>query len=752
MPTSLKKNITFRNQQEQPIAEFNFGGGLVTDVHETKLEQNQTSDMENVTYNDTGSILTREGYRRYNNDPIGSSVDQSNTGASSGSLTIDAPTEFVAQTYLAGVTGVVQLDVFMAMTTTGEEQLMRAELWSTSAGVPSALVEKGQILLISGTSETEYSFRLRVPATATPASTYAIIVKPYITSSTQAVNSVKVYYTGNSYANGSVYTSTDSGLNWTVDAAKDLRFRVYTGGTGATGAIRFYGDSGIQQTFVKWGNTLYRGNDQTGEFTAITLGNGSTLSTANYIDYTVSNGALLLVDGASRIQKYRGSTNANYSTGTLSVTNGSTTVTGSGTTWATATNAEAGEYIKLPDGKWYKINSVSTNTSLTIEVSYQGSTLSGQTYTISPWGEVQGDLNRSEAPGSLVRPAGKYIENHINRIWVLDGNTLRFSSLDTSISGEHFNDWDTGNNAGAIIVPNKGGDTGTGIYSFNNTLYVFQKRAIWQLYGSSPANFELRLISNEVGMVGKNTLVEWESLLVFMSNSGIYLFDGSNYQNITDGVIQKQIDSWANTTSVTTAVWKNNYMISYTPSGGTGNSEVLFYDLPRKIWGKITGLYASSFSVWYGGTDRGQLYFASSNQGSLYQFGVGGHDDGYEIYTKYVTPSLGFGAGVNDKAAKKFYLQQLAKGDYSMSITMDIDISADSIVAQLPLSGGSQGLWDIVEWDVDTWASEGSILTDRVAEFQGLAKYFKFTIEETGYDTGIEVLALVFTSRLRRLR
>lgn len=756
MPVNFSQNIRFRNVPEQQLAEFDFVGGLVTDKHETKLEPNQSPDMANVIFNDTGSIKTRDGYLRYNGNPVGVSSDQSNTGASTGSLSIDAVGDFVAQTYQpSGTISVVQADAYMAMNTSGQEQYVRAELWSTSGGAPSALIDngQGQIKLVSGTSEAAYNFRFRVPASNSSATTYAIVIKPFVRGSNQTVNQVNVYHRGATYANGSVYTSSDSGLNWTADTNKDLRFVVYSGGnTACTGLLRFYGDAGIQQMLAKFGTSLYRGNDQTGAMTAITLGSGVSLASANFIDYTISNGTLLVVDGSNKIQKYRGSTNANYTTGTISVTNGSATITGSGTSWATTTNADAGEYILLPDGKWYRITAIGGNTSLTIEVSYQGSTLSGQSYTISPWGEVQGDLNRSTAPASLTRPTGKYIENHANRIWNLDGNSLKFSSLDTSINGEHFNDWDTSNNAGEIIIPSGKGDSGTGLYSLNNVLYVFQRRSIWGLYGNSPGNFELRNITNEIGMIDRRTLKEWNDILIFLSDLGVYQFDGSNLRNITDGIISTSIEAWANKTSPVACLWNNRYVLNYTPSGGSSNSESLFFDLTRNVWGKFEGIYVGVCTDWKGGTDTGEIYFGSSNQGSIYRFGVGGHDDGYEITTRYLTPSLGLGAGVNDKAIKKFYLQQIALGDWDLDITQYSDITADEIASQVNLSGGDTSLWDDAQWDVDSWSSEGSLITTRIAEFQGLAKYFKFEFNQTGYDEGIEILAMVMTARVRRLQ
>lgn len=748
MPLTFRKTLRFQSRPEERIDEFNFIGGLVTDKHETKLEPNQSPNMHNVVFNETGSIKTRGGTLRYNGDPIGSSSDEANTGASTGTITLDAPGDYAAQTFqVSTIASIVQCDFYLAMNTSGEQQLMKAELWSGSTG-PSANLIDGQILLVSGTSETEYSFRFRVPYELAATTEYAVVLKPY--ASGQTINTVLVHRTGNSYASGGAYTSTDSGLTWSAVSNVDLKFNVYTGTTAGTGLIRFYGSAGIQQTIAKFGTSLYRGDDQTGALTVITLGSGSSLVSGNYIDSTVSNGTLLVVDKSGFIQKYRGSTNSNYTTGTISVTNGSATVTGSGTSWNTSTNAVAGEYIKLPDGKWYRILSIASDTSLTIETSYQGSTQSGQNYTVSPWGEVQGSINSSAAPASLVRPTPDFIETHQNRVFTLDGNTLRYSVLDTSVDGENFNDWDTSNNAGAIIIPSGKNNDGTGIYSFNNVLFVFQRRAIWGLYGNSPGNFELRNISNEIGMIDKKTLVEYNDILTFLSDKGLIIFDGSNIVNVSDNVVNNLIEDWANKTSPTAFLWDNRYVISYTESGGSYNSQAIYYDYTRQVFGKLDKIYASAWSVWQGGTDSGEIYFTSSNQGSIYRFDVGGHDDGYEIETLYDTPSLSYGSGTNDKTVKKVYLQQMQLGDYDMTVKQLADINQDEISKDINLSPGSVSLWGDMNWG-DNWSSQGSITTDRIAEFQGLAKYYKYRMEQSGYDEGVEILGITLTSRMRRL-
>jgi hypothetical protein len=68
--------------------------------------------------------------------------------------------------------------------------------------------------------------------------------------------------------------------------------------------------------------------------------------------------------------------NDDYSTGTITATNASTTITGSGTTF---TAAMVGRSIKLPDGLWYDVASYSSATSIAVTYAFQGTTAAGAT-------------------------------------------------------------------------------------------------------------------------------------------------------------------------------------------------------------------------------------------------------------------------------------------------------------------------------------------------------------------------------------
>lgn len=75
-----------------------------------------------------------------------------------------------------------------------------------------------------------------------------------------------------------------------------------------------------------------------------------------------------------------------YTTGTVSVTNGSATVTGSGTSWSTDWDT----YEIIIDGVVYQIASVGSSTSITLTENYAGSTNSGLSYTIRFRGPLRG--------------------------------------------------------------------------------------------------------------------------------------------------------------------------------------------------------------------------------------------------------------------------------------------------------------------------------------------------------------------------
>lgn len=130
-----------------------------------------------------------------------------------------------------------------------------------------------------------------------------------------------------------------------------------------------------------------------------------------------------------------------YRAGTVSVTNGSTTVIGSGT--AFVANVQVGEEFRLQGGSiGYEIAAVVSNTQLTLAVAYLGSTQSGEDYEIMP---VRGFLKEAyDALQSGISTLSSYTTTALagrftdgsdaepGISFVSDGNTgIRRSAADT---------------------------------------------------------------------------------------------------------------------------------------------------------------------------------------------------------------------------------------------------------------------------------------------------------------------------------
>jgi hypothetical protein len=79
-----------------------------------------------------------------------------------------------------------------------------------------------------------------------------------------------------------------------------------------------------------------------------------------------------------------------YNTGNIALTNGSATVTGSGTNFLVG--AQIGEALYAPDGKLYEIQTINSATVITLASNYLGSTASAQGYQIIPTQSLVADL------------------------------------------------------------------------------------------------------------------------------------------------------------------------------------------------------------------------------------------------------------------------------------------------------------------------------------------------------------------------
>lgn len=175
------------------------------------------------------------------------------------------------------------------------------------------------------------------------------------------------------YAVGSVWLNTNANSFWML--------------TDATATTAVWAEASSRKT---WDAVVApSGGDYTSISAAITAGAKSIwVRTGTYVetvDLTLTSGSRIVGEEAGGViislsgavsMKADGSGGTQETAGTISITSGTSAVTGSGTTF---TNLSVGDYISVCS-TFYEIASITDDTNLTLVDTYQGNTLSGVSY------------------------------------------------------------------------------------------------------------------------------------------------------------------------------------------------------------------------------------------------------------------------------------------------------------------------------------------------------------------------------------
>ena len=252
---------------------------------------------------------------------------------------------------------------------------------------------------------------------------------------------------------------------------------------------------------------------------------------------------------------------ANYSTGTVSVTNGSKTVTGSGVTWSSL--VDAGMMLQLGNGRLYVVASITDSTHLELRDAYEGSTASGQAYTLRNIYKI--------TAADPYEASDHYCAVQNKLLWA-DGEKVRFTK-DTLSGGPHTysatEDYDDLPD-GANVV---------GLAAAGDRALIFSTGGLWSLSGigydtvsdAGDPQHRLDKLSEDLVLFGDAGFASWEQMVIAPCTSGVFLLDGISspiklsqnveplYTHYTDG----------NYRAGGAAVYKGHYLLPITSGGST---------------------------------------------------------------------------------------------------------------------------------------------------------------------------------------
>lgn len=210
---------------------------------------------------------------------------------------------------------------------------------------------------------------------------------------------------------------------------------------------------------------------------------------------------------------------ADYSTGTVTVTNGSTTVTGAGTSWLA--NVDVGMLLQIAAaGPFYVVKAVVSDTQLTLKEAYQGSTAAAAAYALKRLGVAV--LPSTNYPASFGAVALTFATVG-NRLIVTDGSSrLWFTPVNNPYvwGGFDFHE-----------IP--GGVNITGLERARDSLLVFTTAGLWAVSNlalalTDPAgNQQQRVtrLSQETILWSAAGIAFWQEQLVVPTVNGVVMMD-----------------------------------------------------------------------------------------------------------------------------------------------------------------------------------------------------------------------------------
>lgn len=223
---------------------------------------------------------------------------------------------------------------------------------------------------------------------------------------------------------------------------------------------------------------------------------------------------------------------------------------------------------------------------------------------------------------------GKYVCVWKNRLWIANTSAGK-SRLHYSNEGNP-EDWTTVGAAGFIDVDKNDGDEITGIMPIGSVLYIFKKRTVHRLAGSSPTSFEVTPVVLNRGCVAPRSIVAMGPFVVYMSDYGLHSINpNGNVDALLSDAVQFEVEDLSETVKGLSAAGKirDMYILAY-DSNGDGQNDVAFtLDVRTGAWSKWSNIKASVFAQ----TLQGTLLSGGSDRTIIRLMNSGEDDEGTPI-------------------------------------------------------------------------------------------------------------------------
>lgn len=154
------------------------------------------------------------------------------------------------------------------------------------------------------------------------------------------------------------------------------------------------------------------------------------------------------------------------------------------------------------------------------------------------------------------------------------------------------------------ILDNNPGDMVMGFGSVPNALVIFRRYTTWIMTGTDESSFTFRQVSGELGCVDPRSISPYRNGVFFMSDTGLYFYDGYDFTNITQpkpghGIRTNYVstaerfaypETFPLTTACTTILPRSDYLLMLGQNAETASDArhvQYLYHIPSGSWSQF---------------------------------------------------------------------------------------------------------------------------------------------------------------------
>jgi hypothetical protein len=322
-----------------------------------------------------------------------------------------------------------------------------------------------------------------------------------------------------------------------------------------------------------------------------------------------------------------------------------------------------------------------------------------------------------------------------------------------------------GSNTPYVIPVKERGDIGSGMVQFGDELIATTRRSVHKFTKTGVASvpFTRREITSHVGNVAPRGMIVMDNGLLFVDYTGIYFYDGALLVRAS-----KDIDgTWGSLnkdylSGITAVNYKpKNWVVFSVPygSGQTTNNLCLAYDYLEStpgngkfVWWMFDNITAQSMGIMRNSSLVDE-WWTGDNQARVMLQDSGRNDDGNAFGQYGHHKAFDFKKPNRDKRLHECRYIVDGSGNWDLNVSQDIDLTnapANSFDLNLYVPGNQ---WDVMVWDVDTWAGSSGTLQKRKKFMSTLrGRFIQHRFEVTGKDEYFRLYRYMPSVSMKNLR